>query len=284
MRRLIQDIKEVTLDRTLKAQGIYYEHNMDDYMEGHAMVVGPRDTPYEDSLYYFRFAFPTNYPFAPPTVTLMNRTRDMVRLNPNLYVDGKVCLSILNTWQGEPWSACQTIRSVLLTLVTVLNEKPLMNEPGIPETHREHDDYNYVVEHASLHDCLLLPIERMLHGTPLAHEALFAEAMGAHFHSAQERVGARLARFLPVAAFGAPPRGGRRRKRCGGQGKSKRFVDEDEAREPESHSKKADPNIRHHGQNRLEQDDGPLRASGREKDLNPFGGVLYLYNKGTRIN
>lgn len=25
-----------------------------------------------------------------------------VRFNPNLYQDGKVCLSILNTWHGRP--------------------------------------------------------------------------------------------------------------------------------------------------------------------------------------
>ena len=193
VRRLVQDIKEVTLDHSLRDHGIYYEHNMDNYMEGHAMVIGPRDTPYEDSFYFFRFAFPANYPYTPPKVHLLNRTQDRVRLNPNLYVDGKVCLSILNTWQGEPWSACQTIRSVLLTLVTVLNEKPLMNEPGIPDSHREHGVYNYVVQYASLHDCLLLPMERLRYGEPLAHEALFSSTMDARFQRACERIGARLA-------------------------------------------------------------------------------------------
>ena len=44
-----------------------------------------------------------------------------------------MCLSILNTWSGDQWSACQTLRSVLLTLQTTLNEKPLLNEPGVDE-------------------------------------------------------------------------------------------------------------------------------------------------------
>lgn len=194
VRRLVQDIKEIVLDRSLDGHGIYYEHNMENYMEGHAMVIGPRDTPYEDSFFFFRFEFPANYPYAPPKVTLLNQTRDKVRLNPNLYVEGKVCLSILNTWQGEPWSACQTIRSVLLTLVTVLNEKPLMNEPGVPEEYRDHGPYEYIVQYASLHDCLLLPMQRLRQSDapPFAYEALFSSAMETHFVRARERVATRL--------------------------------------------------------------------------------------------
>jgi ubiquitin-protein ligase len=52
------------------------------------------------------------------------------RYNPNLYKCGKVCVSILNTWSGDKWSACQTINSILLTLCSLLNNMPFLNEPG----------------------------------------------------------------------------------------------------------------------------------------------------------
>ena len=53
------------------------------------------------------------------------------RLNPNLYVDGKVCLSILNTWSGPQWSSCNNISTVLLSIQSmVFIENPLHNEPG----------------------------------------------------------------------------------------------------------------------------------------------------------
>ena len=55
------------------------------------------------------------------------------RFHPNLYRNGKVCLSILNTWKGEQWTSCQTIRSILLTLITLFHNKPLLNEPGFTE-------------------------------------------------------------------------------------------------------------------------------------------------------
>lgn len=58
-----------------------------------------------------------------------------LRLNPNLYESGKVCLSLLNTWTGtgtETWDPeSSTILQVLLSLqALVLNDKPYFNEAG----------------------------------------------------------------------------------------------------------------------------------------------------------
>lgn len=61
-----------------------------------------------------------------------------LRVNPNLYESGKVCLSLLNTWTGtgtEVWNPeNSTILQVLLSLLAlVLNEKPYFNEAGYDE-------------------------------------------------------------------------------------------------------------------------------------------------------
>ena len=53
-----------------------------------------------------------------------------VRFNPNLYASGKGCLSILGTWSGPGWSPAQWIGSVLLSVQTLLGERPYHNEPG----------------------------------------------------------------------------------------------------------------------------------------------------------
>ena len=57
------------------------------------------------------------------------------RLNPNLYEEGKVCLSLLNTWTGrgnEVWDPkSSSILQVLVSLQgLVLNSKPYFNEAG----------------------------------------------------------------------------------------------------------------------------------------------------------
>jgi ubiquitin-conjugating enzyme E2 O len=58
-----------------------------------------------------------------------------LRLNPNLYEKGKVCLSLLNTWSGrknEKWTpGVSTMLQVLVSIQgLILNAKPYFNEPG----------------------------------------------------------------------------------------------------------------------------------------------------------
>lgn len=132
-KRLLKDVIDI-VKNPITDQGIYYVHSDTNMLEGYGMIIGPKDTPYSDGFYFFKFDFPNNYPFSPPklkSLTQDNHKRiEPTRFNPNLYVDGKVCLSILNTWRGDKWTSCQTIKTILLTLVTVLNENPMLNEPG----------------------------------------------------------------------------------------------------------------------------------------------------------
>ncbi|XP_023890078.2 putative ubiquitin-conjugating enzyme E2 38 [Quercus suber] len=106
-----------------------YEERMDLLR---AVIVGAAGTPYHDGLFFFDFAFPPDYPNSPPKAYYHSHG---YHLNPNLYSDGKVCLSLLNTWNGEKearWDPCKsTILQVLVSLQgLVLNEKPYYNEPG----------------------------------------------------------------------------------------------------------------------------------------------------------
>jgi ubiquitin-protein ligase len=103
-----------------------------------AVIFGPDDTPYEGGIYLLSLNFSDRYPFVPPTVKF--ETIDgSVRFNPNLYQEGKVCLSILGTWQGPPWQPSQTLTSILLSIQSLLSENPLVNEPG-RETLKPTDD------------------------------------------------------------------------------------------------------------------------------------------------
>ncbi len=54
------------------------------------------------------------------------------RFNPNLYADGKVCLSLLNTWAGQQWTPGQsTILQVLVSIqAMIFCDEPHCNEPG----------------------------------------------------------------------------------------------------------------------------------------------------------
>ena len=146
--RLVKDITYIRKN-PLSKEGIYYFHDEEDMLKGYAMIIGPTETPYQNGFYFFEFTFPANYPFAPPTVNFQTNNGE-IRFNPNLYKNGKVCVSILNTWSGEQWSACQTLNSILLTLCSLLNNCPLANEPGILPSHPDCGKYNKIINYANV--------------------------------------------------------------------------------------------------------------------------------------
>jgi ubiquitin-protein ligase len=146
--RLLKDVRQI-IKNPLTDQGIYYIHDDEDMMKGYAMIVGPSDTPYFGGFYFFEFRYPNDYPYSPPEVKYCTNGNN-IRFNPNLYVCGKVCISLLNTWRGDQWTSCQTISTVLLTLCTLLCNDPLLNEPGIDKKHRDLENYTDIIEFSNI--------------------------------------------------------------------------------------------------------------------------------------
>jgi ubiquitin-conjugating enzyme E2 Z len=146
--RLLKDIRDI-MKNPLTDQGIYYIHDDTDILKGYAMIVGPIDTPYFGGFYFFELNYPNDYPHSPPKVTYCTNGND-IRFNPNLYKNGRVCISLLNTWRGDQWTSCQTISTILLTLCTLLCKEPLLNEPGVNKEHRDINSYNEIIEYSNL--------------------------------------------------------------------------------------------------------------------------------------
>ena len=125
----------------------------DDPLALRLVLAGFPNTPYMHGMFVFDIVLPETYPAKPPHVHFQCRIGQ--RLNPNLYAEGKVCLSLLGTWEGEAASeAWQPGTSTLLQLVVslqafVLNRPdPYFNEPGTeelrgaPDTDKRAKDYN----------------------------------------------------------------------------------------------------------------------------------------------
>jgi len=74
-----------------------------------------------------------------------------VRFNPNLYTNGKVCLSILGTWNGPGWTSCCSLNTVLLSIQSLMNENPIHNEPGWENIKDSRSDsYNNIIRYANV--------------------------------------------------------------------------------------------------------------------------------------
>lgn len=83
------------------------------------MITGPSDTPYANGCFILDVYFPAEYPALPMLINLETTGRHSVRFNPNLYNDGKVCLSVLNTWHGRPEEKWNAHTSSFLQVTTV---------------------------------------------------------------------------------------------------------------------------------------------------------------------
>ncbi|CAI4232635.1 unnamed protein product [Auanema sp. JU1783] len=124
------------------------------------LISGPDDTPYANGLFEFDVFFPTSYPFSPPKCAFLTTGSGNVRFNPNLYNDGKICLSILGTWEGRPeekWTPYCSLMQVLVSIQGLIFVKdPYFNEPGFEKYQgtEKGDDYsrkyNLQIEHATL--------------------------------------------------------------------------------------------------------------------------------------
>lgn len=78
-----------------------------------ATIEGPDDTPYAGLTLKLGFAFPSNYPYAPPTVLFKTPI-----YHPNVDFSGRICLDILK----DKWTAAYNIQTVLLSLQSLLGE------------------------------------------------------------------------------------------------------------------------------------------------------------------
>jgi ubiquitin-conjugating enzyme E2 Z len=129
-------------------------HETDDLSKMYAMIIGPSDTPYQHGFYFFEITFPSTYPFMPPNVKFI--TSDPykpTRLHPNLYIEGKVCLSILGTWGGPEWTSALTIGEVLITIKSLMTQHTLRNEPGYEkyaDTNSQLQNYDRIIEYRNM--------------------------------------------------------------------------------------------------------------------------------------
>lgn len=97
------------------------------YVSGHGYLV---------SFFFFLLHGTDNVNFL---FQLVNYHAHGLRINPNLYNCGKVCLSLLGTWSGtgvEQWRPCKS--NMLQVLVSIqgliLNAEPFYNEPAYETT------------------------------------------------------------------------------------------------------------------------------------------------------
>jgi len=161
-------------------------------------LTGPEGTPYALGLFVFDVFMPADYPSKAPLVHFDTTGGGRVRFNPNLYADGKVCLSLLGTWHGghasEKWDpAASSLSQVLLSVqAMILVDEPWYNEPGTEgmkgtaEGDRRSARYNEELALFTLRHAMLGQLRSPRGGLEDATRAHFAAAAPAVRRQARE--------------------------------------------------------------------------------------------------
>jgi len=123
-KRKLKDIQSA-LNNTLTGVRFFPSDNMDG--PHYFMISGPEGTPYEHRLFLFKMNIPETYPREPPKVLFISPVN---RIHPNLYAEGKVCLSILGTFSGPSWTSMMNIENVMAQIQALLSNDALHHEPG----------------------------------------------------------------------------------------------------------------------------------------------------------
>lgn len=124
LKRLMTEYKELSLN---PPEGIIAGPvSEDNFFHWEALVTGPVGTCYEGGVFSAVLNFPRDYPLSPPTMRFTTPV-----FHPNVYSDGRVCISILHPPGEDPhhyelsserWSPVQSIEKILMSVVSMLAE------------------------------------------------------------------------------------------------------------------------------------------------------------------
>lgn len=153
-KRILRDIEMLRKNADLLAkQGIYFHITEDNIFQLYALIIPNHkhqdglESPYTGGFFLFELTFPHTFPIEPPKI-IFHPQQSAFRLHPNYYQNGKVCLSVINTWASADWSPSTSIMALLHILEERFTERALCFEPGCESS--SYDDlkkYNDIVEY-----------------------------------------------------------------------------------------------------------------------------------------
>ncbi|KAL3855354.1 hypothetical protein ACJMK2_014569 [Sinanodonta woodiana] len=151
LKRLMAEYKQLTMN---PPEGIIAGPvNEENFFEWEALIMGPEGTCFEGGVFPARLTFPPDYPLSPPK---MKFTCEL--FHPNIYPDGRVCISILHAPGDDPmgyetsaerWSPVQSVEKILLSVVSMLaepNDESAANVDAAKTWREDRSKFNEVAE------------------------------------------------------------------------------------------------------------------------------------------
>lgn len=119
MKRLMIELKEIRKE----TNHLFSIYPGDNFLTWNFIIIGPPDTLYEGGLFNGTIIFTKEYPNKPPEVIFNNI------IHPNIYPNGKVCISILHEGTDnfgyekdiERWLPTHGINTIMISIISMLS-------------------------------------------------------------------------------------------------------------------------------------------------------------------
>ena len=121
LKRLQNEYKQILKDP-------YYFYNIEidptNFLCWNVLLIGPPETIFEGGTFKCQLLFPKEYPNKPPSFKFLS-----IFPHPNIYSDGKICISILHEGLdeynyehlSERWKPTLSVNSILLSILSLLS-------------------------------------------------------------------------------------------------------------------------------------------------------------------
>ncbi|KAL1481623.1 hypothetical protein MTO96_034337 [Rhipicephalus appendiculatus] len=133
LERVKRDIADMVKD---SPTDIYLALEENDFTRMHAVIVGPEDTPYDGALLMFQLTCYSDYAMVHPVVKILTTNGGRTQLHPFVFRNGAVSLSILGTYAGPQWTPAQSLRTMLISIQSLLSAEQFYDSPRLTSIER----------------------------------------------------------------------------------------------------------------------------------------------------
>ena len=142
MKRLQMELKQ-----QINEPNYYYSIEVDEknFMKWNILLLGPSDTIFEGGIFRCQIEFPKEYPNKPPSFKFVDKL-----YHPNIYPDGKVCISILHEGEdqygyehiSERWNPSHSVNSILMSILSMLTAPNFESPANVDASKLWRDDFD----------------------------------------------------------------------------------------------------------------------------------------------
>lgn len=142
LKRLQNELKQLTKDPNYFFSVFPNENN---FFIWDVLLIGPPDTLFENAIIKAQFEFSMDYPIKAPKFKFITNL-----FHPNVYSDGKVCISILHDGVdefgyesiSERWNPSQSVSSILISILSMLSAPNFESPANVDASKLWRDNYS----------------------------------------------------------------------------------------------------------------------------------------------